>query len=275
MRYAVCNEMFEGWSHADVCRTAAELGYDGLELAPFAFGPGLTGLDNAERQTIRRQAENHGLSIVGLHWLLARTNGLQITAVDPFVRARTAEYLIELARCCRELGGGLMVLGSPAQRRIPEGATREQALTYAGDTLRRSLPGIADAGVRLCLEPLARTETDVFNTCAETVDFVDRLPEHGLGLHLDVKAMSSEETSVDALVLRYGGRASHFHANDANRRGPGFGETDFVPIMRALHRSGYDGWVSVEVFDFAPDPVTIARRSLQYLKRCEAAASGA
>ena len=272
MRYAVCNEMFAGWSHADVCRTVAELGYEGLELAPFTFGPGLTKLGNAERQAIRHEAGNHGLTVVALHWLLAKTTGLQITAADPPIRARTAEYLVELAGCCRDLGSGLMVLGSPAQRRIPEGATREQAIAYAADTLRRAVPGIARAGVRLCLEPLARTETDVFNTCAETAEFVDRFAERGLGLHLDVKAMLSEDTPVDDLILRYGGRASHFHANDANRRGPGFGETDFVPITRALGQSGYSGWVSVEVFDFTPDPVTIARRSLQYLKGCEAAA---
>jgi sugar phosphate isomerase/epimerase len=272
MRYAVCNEMFEGWPHADVCRTVAELGYEGLELAPFTFGPGVSKLGDAERQAIRHEAQNHGLTIVGLHWLLAKTNGLQITAADPSLRARTAEYLIELAACCRDLGGGLMVLGSPAQRQISDGATREQAIAAAADTLRRALPGIAAAGVRLCLEPLARTETDVFNTCAETTEFVDRFGETGLGLHLDVKAMSAEDISVGDLILRYGSRASHFHANDANRRGPGFGETDFVPIMRALRRSGYGGWVSVEVFDFTPDPVTIARDSLQYLKRCEAAA---
>ncbi len=60
---------------------------------------------------------------------------------------------------------------------------------------------------------------------------------------------------------------AHFHANDANRRGPGFGDTDFVPIAGALDEIGYRGFVSVEVFDFSPDPRTIASRSLEYLRR--------
>jgi len=74
---------------------------------------------------------------------------------------------------------------------------------------------------------------------------------------------------VPDLVRRYAGRAGHFHVNDANGRGPGFGETDFVPILHALDDAGYERWVSLEVFDFAPDPETIALKSLDYLRACQ------
>jgi sugar phosphate isomerase/epimerase len=87
-------------------------------------------------------------------------------------------------------------------------------------------------------------------------------------LHLDVKAMSSEPTPVTELIARHASRAGHFHANDANLRGPGFGETDFVPIFRSLRDAGYDRWVSVEVFDYKPDPETIARQSIEYMTKC-------
>src|SRR5262249_17459040 len=148
-------------------------------------------------------------------------------------------YLIELASCCRDLGGEVMVFGSPAQRRIPAGATQHEAMEYALDTFRRALPGIADCGVKLCLEPLTAQETDFLNSCAEAVELLDRIDHANFVLHLDVKAMASEALPTPDLIRRYAPRTGHFHANDPNKRGPGFGETDFVPIFRALHDSRY------------------------------------
>ena len=74
MRYAICNETFENWEHARICKKVAELGYQGLELAPFTLAPRITDLTGAQRQTLRRQAEDNGLHIIGLHWLLAKTS---------------------------------------------------------------------------------------------------------------------------------------------------------------------------------------------------------
>jgi sugar phosphate isomerase/epimerase len=269
MRYAICNETFEGWPHERVCRFIAGLGYEGLEIAPFTVAPRVTELTVAQRQVLRSQAEECGLTILGLHWLLARTEGLQITSADAAVRNRTAAYLVELARFCRDLGGNLLVFGSPAQRRIPTGATAVEALDYAAFTFKKALPAIADCGVKLCLEPLAPSETDFINTCAEAVALLDQVEHPNFVLHLDVKAMSSESTPVPDLIRRYAPKTGHFHANDPNRRGPGFGETDFKPIFRALRDNDYQGWVSVEVFDYSPDPETIARESIRYMRECD------
>src|SRR5947209_11811131 len=128
MRYAICNETYENWEHARVCATTAELGYKGLEIAPFTLAPRITDVFAERRRELRRQAEQHGLEIIGLHGLLAKTEGFMGTSPDPAVRGRTAEYLGELARCCRDLGGRLMVFGSPGQRRVPAGHTRAQAV---------------------------------------------------------------------------------------------------------------------------------------------------
>lgn len=272
MRYGICNETYEGWDHPRICQLTAQLGYTGLEMAPFTLAPRITDVSAERRKQLRGQAEECGLTIFGLHWLLAKTEGFQLTSPNESVRKKTADYLGELARCCRDLGGDLMVFGSPAQRRIPEGGTKQQAMEYATDTFKRAASAIADASVKLCLEPLAPPDADFLNTCAEGVELLDRINHPNFVLHLDVRAMSSETNSVPELIRRNAARTGHFHANDPNKRGPGFGKVDFVPIFKALKEVNYRGWVSVEVFDYTPDPETIARESIRYMKECAAKA---
>jgi len=273
MRYAICNETFEGWDHARVCRRAAELGYTGLELAPFTLAPRITDVSADRRKQLRAEAEEAGIRIIGLHWLLAKTEGLHLTAPDNATRQRTAAYLVELARCCRDLGGELMVFGSPAQRNRLAGISHERAMLFAADLLRSIMPALADLNVKLCFEPLTAAETDFCNTTADGQRLVEMIDHPYCLLHLDVKAMSSDaEATVPELIRKYSPRLGHFHANDPNKRGPGSGKVDFRPIFQALADVGYQGWVSVEVFDYTPDPDTIARESIRYMRECEPAA---
>ena len=86
----------------------------------------------------------------------------------------------------------------------------------------------------------------------------------GCRLHLDVRALCAE-SRPPADTIRAHPDFVHFHANDPNLGGPGSGDVDYGPILAALHEIGYGGWISVEVFDTAPDGVTVARRSLEYL----------
>jgi sugar phosphate isomerase/epimerase len=268
MKFAICNELFEGWAFDDVCRFARSVGYTGIEIAPFTLAASITDVPASRRCDLRRQAADNGVEIVGLHWLLARTTGLHVTSPDPGVRERTAAYLVHLAEACRDLGGRVMVFGSPQQRSLVPGVSRTEAFAFAVDTFRRALAGVAACGVNICFEPLTPTETDFVTSTAEGVELVDAVGDAHFVLHLDVRAMSSEATPVPDLIRRHAHRAGHFHANDPNGRGPGFGDTDFVPILRALDEAGYDRWVSVEVFDFAPDPETIARRSIDHMTAC-------
>ena len=268
IRLGICNELFEGWDLARICRFVKEVGYDGLELAPFTLAPRITDLSTDQRRTIRSTIADSGLATIGLHWLLAQTEGFYLTSPDPEIQARTGDYFIALAEATRDLGGGLMVLGSPKQRNLLPGVTFEQAIGYATSTLDRVLPHLERLDVELCLEPLAPSETDFLNTCEQATAWIDRIGHPRLKLHMDVKAQSSEPArTVPELIADYASRAGHFHAQDTNRLGPGMGSVDFGPILSSLVGSGYDRWVSVEVFDFTPGPEKIALESLECLKR--------
>jgi sugar phosphate isomerase/epimerase len=268
MKYAICNETFEGWDHAKVCNRIAELGYSGLEMAPFTLAPLITAVSAARRSELRQQAERSGVQIIGLHWLLAKTQGFHLTSPDAAVRQRTGDYFCELARAAADLGGDILVLGSPLQRNLAAGMTREQGDDLAADTLSRCLKTLEETKVFLCLEPLTPSDTNYMTTAAEGVALIRRLNHPFVKLHLDVKAMSSESIPVPEIIRSNAAVMKHFHANDPNLRGPGFGNVDFKPIFQALKDVNYAGWVSVEVFDYAPDPDTIARESIRYMKEC-------
>ena len=238
-----------------------------MEIAPFTLAPRITDLTAEQLRDIRSTVADAGLELVGLHWLLARTEGFYLTAPDPGVQAATGDYLLALARATRDLGGGVMVLGSPLQRNLLPGVSSEQALDFATATLGRVLPHLEDLDVDLCLEPLGPAETNFLNTCAQATAWIDRIGHPRLKLQLDVKAQSTEQGRiVPDLIAEFAHRAGHFHAQDTNRLGPGMGSVDFGPILRSLVKSGYDRWVSVEVFDFGPGAEEIARRSLDCLR---------
>ncbi|MEL6107351.1 MAG: sugar phosphate isomerase/epimerase family protein [Planctomycetota bacterium] len=262
MKYAICNETFGDWPVEQSLSLARDLGYTGWEVAPFTLTDDITRYSQAERQQYKELVASHGLEIIGLHWLLAKTEGYHLTSLDSRVRERTTDYFTHLAKLCSDLGGDVMVLGSPQQRNYPESQTGEQAMEAAADCLRGVLPSLEENGVRLALEPLGRGEGNFLNTAAEGRELMARLDHPNVGLHLDVKAMSDEPTPIPEIIRDNVDAMMHFHANDPNLRGPGMGDVDFAPIFDAILSVGYQGWVSVEVFDYSLGPETILRESM-------------
>lgn len=266
MKFAICQEMFVDWKWEDQCRFIAETGYTGIEVAPFTLAERAGDVTKEHREELRTVAANHGLEIVGLHWLLAKTEGFHLTTADKTTRDATADYLIELGQLCSDLGGTIMVLGSPQQRSLEAGMSHEQATENSIDVLKKCVPAFTDQNVTLCVEPLARTETDFCNTCQHAVEMMNAIDDPHIKLHQDVKAMLDEETSVEELIHQFASEVGHFHVNDGNLLGPGMGDTDFVPILKALSETDYSGWVSLEVFKYEPSSEMIAQTSIEHMR---------
>jgi sugar phosphate isomerase/epimerase len=277
-KYAICNETFGDWPFEKAFALAAECGYRGIEIAPFTIAGYVTDIPAKRRTEVRRLAEKKGLEVVGLHWLLAKTKGFHLTSADVEVRRKTAQYLGQLARFCADLGGKIMVFGSPKQRDIAPGMSREQGMKYAAEVFRAVVPALEKTDVRIALEPLGPADTNFMTTAADGVELMNMVDSPRVRLHLDCKAMASEPMPegktpaawIADLIRKYRGVFVHFHANDPNLQGPGFGKLDFVPIMKALGDVDYRGWVSVEVFDYRPGPERLSRESIRYLQQCVA-----
>jgi len=267
MRFSICNEIFQGWTPEAVMDYCGKLGYDGLEIAPFTLAKTVTEISPPQRRQLREAAARAGVNICALHWLLARTEGLHLNHPDAAVRERTARYLCDLVDCCADLGGKILVLGSPQQRNVLPGLTPRQAWDLAAQTLAGPVQRAETQGVVVCFEPLSPAETNFINTAAEAIEFTRQFNSRALKIILDVKAMCSEQEPIPRIIRQSWPHFAHFHANDKNLKGPGFGEVLFEPIAAALGKVGYEGWVSVEVFNFDEGPEAIASQSLQCLRR--------
>jgi D-psicose/D-tagatose/L-ribulose 3-epimerase len=273
MKFALCNEVLQPLPFERQCEVAAQLGYDGLEVAPFTLAANPLDITDTQAGEFRRVAEGHGLSITGLHWLLVAPAGLSIVADDPRVRANTVGVMRRLVEVCALMGGKYLVHGSPKQRSVPPGVTREAARQRATECFAQAARAAGDAGVTYCVEPLARSETDLVNTVAEAARIVDEIASPSLKTMIDCSAAGQAEAqSVSELMAQWmpTGRIAHVQANDPNRRGPGQGAMTFESILMTLRRmqaeGHYRGIVAVEPFEYVPDGLGCAARSIGYLK---------
>jgi len=267
MKFVICNEIFQGWKLEDTFACAAQAGYDAVEIAPFTIAGRVTAVSAEERRNIRNAAARHGIAISGIHWVLAQTEGLHLTHPDTAVRDQTSNYLGELVDFSADLGGKIIVFGSPKQRNILEGVTPRQAWDWATAAFREPVLRAEQREVTICFEPLSSAETNFINTAAEAIQFVQQFGSPRFRIILDVKAMCAEPKPIPQIIRDSWPHFAYFHANDKNLKGPGFGNVDFKPIAAALKGVGYDGCISVEVFNFDEGPEMIATKSLDYLKR--------
>jgi sugar phosphate isomerase/epimerase len=270
MKYAICNELFQDMPWDQALELSLKHGYTGWEIAPFTLALRAEQITAQRRREVVEQIARHGVEVVGLHWLLAKTEGFHLTTRDADIRKRTADYLGELALLCRELGGSLMVLGSPLQRNFPPEMSHDQAATNATNVLEMVMPMLEANKVQIALEPLGPVEGNFWNHARQAVEVIKKLDSPWIQLHLDVKAMSTEGQPIDQVIRDHAEHMIHFHANDPNRLGPGMGEVDFIPIFRALHDVSYHGWVSVEVFDYSPGIEAILRESMKNMRAAQA-----
>lgn len=264
-KLSLCNEVVRELPFGRQCELAAQLGYAGLELAPFTLGDEAYRMSASERAAIRRSCADAGMVISGLHWLLVAPKGLSITTPDRALRERTLEVMRRLVELCADLGGSYLVHGSPAQRRVdgdPDAAARAEAAFAAVAEDAQA------ARVTYCIEPLAPRETDFVNTIAEAAAIVERVGSPALRTMIDTSAAAlAEPVSVAATIERWmpTGLLAHVQLNDRNRRGPGEGDDAFTPALAALQRSGYAGWLAMEPFEYIPDGPTCAARSIGYV----------
>ena len=269
MRIALCNEVIAPMPFPAQCEYAAKLGYDGLEIAPYTLSEEPHRMGTARIAAARAAAEDAGIAVTGLHWLLVKPAGLSISTKDEAVRKKTIDVMLALIDTCAELGGKYLVHGSPQQRRVEAGETRAAAMQRAQGSFAAVAERAQKAGVVYCIEALAAESTPLINTLEEAAQMVGQINSASVRTMLDCSAAGRmEKESLGALLERWlpKGMIAHVQVNDRNRRGPGQGEQRFAPIFAALKKHAYAGDVAVEPFDYVPDGPGAAARAIGYIR---------
>ena len=266
-RHAICNEAFEKWAFADACKTIRKAGYAGIEIAPFTLAEDPATVPAARRREYRDIIQSEGLKFAGLHWLMVSPKGLHVTAPDAALREKSWKHIHNLIDLCADLGpDGVMVFGSPQQRATIGGLSPAQATTNFVNGMRGVAPHAAERGVKILMEALPKDQCDVVTTLDEAAALVRQID------HPNIKTMFDSHNGVDevephaVLVERHFDLIRHVHVNEMDGKHCGKGNYDFKPVLSVLRRLNYQGWVSLEAFDFSFGGETIANESLRYLE---------
>lgn len=268
-RHAICNEVFEGWKFADTCRAVKKAGYEGIEIAPFTLNEYPASITAEERRECRAAMAGEGLEFVGLHWLMVAPKGLHVTTPDQALRERSWRHIHDLVDLCADLADGkpaVMIFGSPKQRSTTGGSTRTEATKRFTEGFVEVAPHALSRKVTLLVESLPSTDCDVVNTVAEAVEIVRQVNVPSIQTMFDTHNATDEKEPHAVVVDRFFDLIKHLHVNEMDGRHPGTGSYDFKPVLAALARRNYQGWVSLEVFDFKAGAEKIAADSLRFLQ---------
>jgi D-psicose/D-tagatose/L-ribulose 3-epimerase len=266
-----CNELlaYEGLSLAEQAGFCAEIGYQGLEIAPETLGDKPHKIGEAQASRLRATVEGEGLRVTGLHWLLKPYPVLSITTRDAGLLASAQETLIALLDLCANLGGSVMVHGSPGQRQLEVGETSEAALPRVAEFFRPVAEAAGERGIVYCIEPLSRAETRFLNTVDEAERLVAKVGHDAFQTMIDTSAAGQTETVPVAKLLQDKLKSApigHIQLNDTNRGAPGTGNDPFDDILKAIRESDWQRPIAVEPFKLIGDAKSTAAYAAATIK---------
>lgn len=194
-------------------------------------------------------------------------SGLSVFDADP---ARLDAYFAAALPIIGSVAqpGAKIVFGSGAARAVPDGLSTAEARAVFARVLR-SVRDLADeCGLRIVLEPLNRGETNLVNSIAEAVEFLDEAEIEGIDVVADFFHIQTEAESFD-VVRQHAARIGHVHVADSGRVAVGKADGPWRTFLGVLHDGGYRGTVSLEC-NWGPDAVKEMRASLALLRRVDA-----
>jgi sugar phosphate isomerase/epimerase len=244
----------------DAVRTAAALGYDGVELA---VRDG-TRLDPSVVSSIVGEA---GLAVPAIGTGQAYlADGLSLAHPDESIRARATARVAAAINLAARLGAAVIV-GLLRGRISGDRAVTDRRLI---ESMRALLPIAEQLKVPILFEPINRYETDYLPTVEGVMEIINQMGSPLLGVLADTFHMNIEEASIEESLRRAGPRLRHVHVADSNRLAPGWGHLDFSRILSVLRQMDYRGYLSAEILPH-PNPHAAAKQAVEHLRAVSSA----
>lgn len=191
------------------------------------------------------------------------TQGLNVLAEDNAIKKRARIRFREYVDLAKRLDSSLIV--GLMRGLVPSNNTVEEYQEKFADYMSELLSYAEDNEVTLVLEAINRFENNFLLTSKDVVDFIRPFNSPFLKILLDSYHMNIEESDLVDAIYTAKGVIGYFHASDSNRMVPGYGHIDFKSIIRALWKSKYKGFLSVEALP-VPNPEVAAMQCSSLLK---------
>ena len=274
MKLAFSSNAYLNYSIEDTIRRVAEMEYRGIELladVPHAWPAGLL---PERKEAIRESLSDHGLTISNI-------NAFMMNAVadprqpywhpgwtdpDPHYRAIRREHTKRALHLAAELGAP-HITTEPGGHLAP-GQSRDEAGEIFYEEIMPCVEIAEEVGVGLLIEPEPELFIEKFG---QYRDFVDRIDSERVGLNFDVGHAYCVGEDPQDWIAAMADQTVHYHLEDiADTRVhahliPGHGAIDFAATLREIAATGYDGWLTVELYPYIDSPDLAAREAREYL----------
>lgn len=274
MRLAFSTNAYMRFPFDEAAARIAEIGYDGLELmadVPHAWPNGLLpGVKAAIGDAMRRQGL--AFSNVNAFMMNAINDHRQPYWYPSFIEPDEGYRRVRIDHTRRALGlcaelGAPHITTEPGGPLAP-GQTRAEAVDLFVEVLKPLAEHAHDLGVMLLIEPEPGL---LIETTEQYLEVAERLDAPSIGLNFDVGHAFCMSEDLSAQIARMAPHTRHYHLEDIaatrvhHHLVPGTGAIDFAEVVDAIRRTGYDGWLTVELYPFVEDPDAAARRARDVL----------
>ncbi len=275
MRFAFSTNAFMRHSFDQAAATISSLGYEGLELmadVPHAWPAGLLAETKA---AIRASMDNHQLAFSNVNAFMMnaisdhRQKYWYPSFIEPDSNYRQVriDHTRRALTLCAELGAPHITTepGGP----IAPGQTRQQAIDLFVEVLKPLADHAFNEGVLLLIEPEPEL---LLETTDQYLEVAERVNAPSIGLNFDVGHAYCMSEDISKQIAKLAPHIKHYHFEDIadtrvhHHMVPGTGVINFAEVIEAIKATGYDGWLTVELYPFIDDPISAAREALALLR---------